>query len=151
MKKFLSIFAVMCLLIIPSLCFVGCKNDDNAQTVINRTYYVTKVVKDGQNTSAYATKNKMRIVFMENNFKVEIGDSTNSTTYGYYYGTFEIDENNISLNISHYGGIWATAASDINLKDYIIKNLEYRSGKLHTEFINNHCILQYTFELPSSN
>lgn len=151
MKKFLSIFAIICVLIVPSFCFVGCKNGSSAETVVNRTYYVTKVVKDGQNISSNATKNKMRVVFMEDNFKMEIGESTNPTTYGFYYGTYVIDENDIVLNISHYGGIWQLAASSTELKDYVIKSLTYRNGKLHTEFINNHCILQYTFELPSSN
>lgn len=149
MKRFLSIFAIILIIIVPTLCFVGCKNKDTAKSVVNRTYYVTKVVKDGQNISSTATKKHMRIVFMEDNFKIELGDSVDTASYGYYYGTYSIDDNNITLNTKKYGGTLYNATTDKTKGDFVLKNLRYRSGKLYTEFINNHCILQYTLELKN--
>ena len=148
MKKFISIFAV-CLLIIPALCFTGCKNNRGAESVINRTYYVTKLMRDNQNVSASATNGNMRISFGNNYFKVEIGQEAVPAYYGFYTGTYSINDNDIALNIKTYGGIWSDAGTNSTKKDFVVKNLSYRKGNLFTEFISNNDILQYTFELPN--
>lgn len=148
MKKFLGIF-VLLLAIIPALCFVGCKNNDTAKSVVNRTYYVTKVVKDGNNISSSVTNKHMRIVFMEDYFKIELGDPSNTSSYGYYYGKYEIKDEDIILTTTNYGGTLYNATKDKTKGDYLFKKLSYRSGKLFTVFINNHCILQYTLELKT--
>lgn len=148
MKKFACIIALI-LVAIPMLCFAGCKNKDTAEAIVNRTYYVTKVVKDGQNISSTATKKHMRIVFMEDNFKIELGDAVDASSYGYYYGTYKIKENNITLKTTKYGGILYNATTDKSKGDFVLRELRFKNGKLFTEFINNHCILQYTLELKN--
>ena len=151
MKKIIGIIAIiLCIAIIPVFFLVCCKKDDyDTKSIVNRTYYVTKVMRDNQNVSTMATNDNMRINFGNNFFKVEIGQEAIPSSYGFYTGTYSIDENDISLTIKTYGGIWANAQSSSAKKDFVLKSLIFQKGKLHTEFINNNDILQYTLESPN--
>ena len=150
MKKILAIIVVIVLIAIPFVLFAGCKKDNNnAESVRNRSYYVTSVKRDNEDITATVTENKIKIIFTTENFKVERGINT-EPNYGFYMGTYTIEEDKVILTTTSSGGTFAGINYTSLLKDYYFTTLYYKNSKLHTEFVNGNLIFQYTFEVAEA-
>ena len=148
MKKVVC-FLLAFLAIIPGIFLAGCKDKDTAENVRNRTYYVTMFKIDSVDKTSTKTNQKMRIIFTDDNFKMVIGEESNAATYGYYLGTYTIEDNTITLKTTKSGGTLENIKKSATLKDYLIETLYYNEGTLHSEFVNNGNIIQYQFKLPN--
>ena len=148
MKKIFS-FILVCLIIIPATILVGCGNDDyNAKNVRNKTYYLTSLIKDSANITSTLSEKNARIFFSEDHFKFEISNTTDTENYGYYLGTYTIDEGKFTLKATEFGGYLADAKTATAKQHLVLEKLNYYKDVLTIEFVCNNSIYQYQFKIP---
>ena len=145
MKKILNLFFVCCL-ILPVMCFAGCKGSTVAKNVKNKTYYVVSAQQKNNDISDYYVGKQMRIQFLDNTFKVEISTTDNSSNYGYYSGTFRIKDDIIYLTITEHGGYYLDYENLSEKQVSVFSSLRYIEGKLFSESVFNGSIYSFTLE-----
>ena len=147
MKKVFNILLVLTFLL-PTILFVGCGKDNSALSVKNSIFYITKATCKGADISKPYTDAHMKIVFQEETFIVEYSES-GKEDYGYYLGTFTINDNIINFTITEAGGTYSNYENDKDKQISVFTSLRYQKKKLYTEFAKNAAIYSFTLETKS--
>jgi len=147
MKKFINCFALI-LLLIPVIVFSGCKNSNNASSVRNRVYYVTKASHKDNDISKSFTDKNMKIIFQETTFMVEFSNE-NAIDYGYYLGTYSTNEDVVVFTVTDAGGTYTNYENNPEKNFSVFSSLKYKKGKLYTEFVLNNSIYSFTLEVKN--
>ena len=148
MKRFLYCISLI-LLLVPTIIFAGCKDSNKASSVKNKIYYVTNVVRNGDNISKEFTDKNLRIIFLENSFIVEFSHEKESD-YGFYLGTFTTNDDIVNLSISEVGGTYTNYQSNPKKNFSVFKSFRYRKGILTAEFVLNSSIYSFTLKQNSN-
>jgi len=146
MKKILTLILSL-VLIFPACLLVGCKDDkNNASSVKNTVYYITKVTKKTEDITKEYTDGNFKIIFQDKLFLAEIYDEKTPSKYGYYSGTYSTNEDKVNFEVTEAKGYYSDYKTVKTKGLSVFTSLRYKNGKLYTELVLDGNIYSFTLE-----